>query len=291
MSKDYYAVLGIDRGASEDDIKRAFRQKAKQYHPDANPNDPAAETRFKEVNEAYEVLSDDEKRDAYNRFGSNWQQFQGFDGQSPFGGGQVHYRDMSEVFDTFFSGGPSQSRGYARHANFPQAGRDIEKEVVISLREAYDGAQRVITRGGRQRSFSIPRGATDGTRVRLAGEGYPGSNGGPPGDLYLSVKVEPDATFERVDADLHVAVKVDMFTALLGGEVEVPTLDRPLRLKVRPGTQTGQKLRLAGKGMPRLRQADSYGDLYARVQITVPRELNDVERALAEQLRDSLQER
>ena len=290
MSKDFYAVLGIDRGASDDEIKRAFRRKAKQYHPDANPNDPAAETRFKEVNEAYEVLSDAEKRDAYDRFGSNWQQFQGFNGQGPFAGGQVRYHDMSDVFDSFFSGGPSQSRGYARQANFPQQGGDIEQEVVISLREAYEGAQRVITRGGTQKPFSIPRGASDGTRVRLAGEGYPGSNGGAPGDLFLLVKVQPDTQFERVDDDLHVDVKVDMFTAMLGGEVEAPTLTRSLRLKVRAGTQTGQKLRLAGQGMPRLREPDSFGDLYARVLVSVPKALNDEQRAMAERLRDSFQD-
>ena len=290
MSRDYYDVLGVQRNASDDEIKRAFRRKAKQYHPDANPDNPTAEARFKEINEAYEVLSDEERRSAYNRFGENWQHYQGFDGQNPFGGGgQVHTDDMSDVFETIFGGGGHRRRGGSRaHAAFPRAGNDIEQDITISLREAYEGTRLIINKGGREITVQIPRGAAGGTKVRLAGEGHSGFNGGSAGNLYLVVNVADDAQFERNDDDLQVDVKVDVFTAMLGGEVEVPTMMRPLRMKIRPGTQTGQKLRLTGKGMPKLRQENAYGDLFARVMITVPDHLDPAQRELAETLRDSL---
>ncbi len=288
MSRDYYNVLGVSRSASDDEIKQAFRQKAKQYHPDANPDNPTAEARFKEVSEAYEVLSDEEKRSAYNRFGENWQQYQGFNGQGPFAnGGDVHFTDVSDIFENFF-GGAGRRGGYHGNRNFPRAGQDIEQEVTISLREAYEGTQRIVSKAGRDITVQIPKGAATGAKVRLAGEGHPGINGGSAGHLYLVVNVSDDPVFERQGDDLLVDVKVDAFTAMLGGEVEAPTLNRPLRLKIRPGTQSGQKLRLAGKGMPKLRKGDAAGDLFARVVITVPKSLNEKQRELAEKLRDSL---
>ena len=296
MARDYYQVLGVKRNASEDEIKKAFRHKAKQHHPDANPDNPAAEARFKEINEAYEILSDEEKRSAYDRFGENWQQYQGFNGQNPFGGagGQVRMDDMSEIFETIFGGGGGQRRGSGGFGGFrtnaarPRAGEDIEQEIGISLREAYEGTQRIISKDGRDITVQIPRGAATGTKVRLAGEGYPGAYGGPAGNLYLIVRVGDDPLFERKDDDIFVDIKVDAFTAMLGGEVEVPTLTRPVRMKIRPGTQAGQKLRMTGKGMPKLRTNKAYGDLYARVMITVPENLSRDQRDLAEKLRDSL---
>lgn len=291
MSRDYYDVLGVNRNASDDEIKRAFRSKAKQFHPDANPDNPAAEARFKEVNEAYEILSDEEKRSAYNRFGENWQHYQGFDGQNPFSGagGHVQVDDMSDIFETIFGGGGQRRRGgFRTQAAYPRAGDDIEQEVAISLREAYEGTKRIINKNGREITVQIPRGAASGTKVRLSGEGHSGFNGGSAGDLYLVVNVADDAQFERNDDDIHVDVKVDVFTAMLGGEVEAPTLMRPVRMKIRPGTQTGQKLRLTGKGMPKLRQENAFGNLYARVMIIVPEHLDPAQRELAESLRDSL---
>ena len=287
MSRDYYNVLGVSRNASDDEIKQAFRQKAKQYHPDANPDNPTAEARFKEVNEAYEVLSDEEKRSAYNRFGENWQQYQGFNGQGPFAnGGDVHFTDVSDIFEGLFGGGGRG--GFHVNSKRPRSGQDIEQEVTISLREAYEGTQRIVSKAGREITVQIPKGASSGTKVRLAGEGQPGMSGGSAGHLYLVVKVGDDPVFERQGDDLLVDVKVDAFTAMLGGEVEVPTLTRPLRLKIRPGTQSGQKLRLAGQGMPKLRQGDSSGDLFARAIITVPKSLDKDQRELAEKLRQSL---
>ncbi len=290
MSRDYYKVLGVPRDASDDDIKKAFRQKAKQYHPDANPEDSGAEARFKELNEAYEVLSDEEKRAAYHQFGKDWQQYQNFNGQHPFSSrGDVPFTDMSDVFESFFSGaGGRRGGGFHNRADFPRAGRDIEQDVHISLREAYEGTQRVVSKEGRDITVRIPRGAATGAKVRLAGEGQPGYNGGGNGHLYLVVQVAKDANFERKDDDLHVDVKVDAVTAMLGGEVEVPTLARPLRTRIRAGTQSGQKLRLTGKGMPKLRKGNEFGDLYARVMITVPTQLDAEQRKRAEALRDSL---
>lgn len=290
MSRDYYQVLGVPRDASDEDIKKAFRQKAKQYHPDANPQDSGAEARFKEVNEAYEVLSDDDKRAAYNQFGANWEQYQNFNGQHPYASrGEVPFTDMSDIFETIFSGaGARRGGGFHSRADFPRAGRDIEQDVHISLREAYEGAQRVVSKEGREITVRIPRGAATGAKVRLAGEGQPGYNGGSSGHLYLVVQVAKDPIFERQDDDLHVDVKVDAMTAMLGGEVEVPTLARPLRTRIRAGTQSGQKLRLTGKGMPKLRKANEYGDLYARVMITVPTQLDAEQRKRAEALSESL---
>ena len=284
MSRNYYDVLGVARNADDDAIKRAFRQKAKQYHPDANPDSPTAEARFKEVNEAYEVLSDNEKRSAYDRFGENWQQYQAFNGQN----GEAPFTDVSDIFESFFGGAGGRRGGFHRSADFPRAGQDIEQGVTISLREAYEGTQRIVSKGGRDITVQIPRGAATGTKVRLAGEGQPGSNGGSAGHLYLVVTVSPDAQFERQGDDLLVDVKVDAFTAMLGGDVEAPTLNRPLRLKIRPGAQSGQKLRLSGKGMPKLRQDGVFGDLIARVVITVPAKLDAAQRELAETLRDSI---
>lgn len=291
MDRDYYQVLGVNRNASEDEIKKAFRHKAKQHHPDANPDNPAAEARFKEVNEAYEVLSDEEKRSAYDRYGENWQQYQG----NPFGaGGNARMDDMSDILETIFGAGGGQRRGSGGFGGFgtkaarPGPGQDIKQEVDISLREAYEGTQRIISKDGRDITVQIPRGAATGTKVRLAGEGYPGVYGGPAGNLYLIVRVGEDPHFERVDDDIFVDIKVDAFTAMLGGEVEAPTLTRPVRMKIRPGTQAGQKLRISGKGMPKLRTNEAYGDLYARVMITVPERLSRAQRDLAEELRASL---
>ena len=292
MSRDYYDILGVARNASDDEIKRAFRKKAKQYHPDANPDDAAAEARFKEVNAAYEVLSDQDKRRAYNQFGENWRHFQGGNGGGPFTDG-AQFHDMSDILETIFAGSGGRRHGggfggFGGRTQRPRAGQDLEQAVRISLREAYEGAQRVYSKNGREITLQIPRGAATGTKVRLAGEGQPGIHGGPPGNLYLIVEVADDPQFTRDGDDLGVDVEVDALTAMLGGEVEAPTLTGKLRMKIRPGTQAGKRLRLSGKGMPRLRGDDEYGDLLARIVINVPARLNPEQRELAQALRDSL---
>ncbi|MBZ0301172.1 MAG: J domain-containing protein [Anaerolineae bacterium] len=302
MAKNYYDVLGVDKSASEKDIKQAFRKLAKQFHPDANPDNPQAESKFKEINEAYEVLSDTEKRAQYDRFGSAFPG--GFNGGPGANGTRYTNVDFggesfSDILENLFGGmggiGRSSggwSGGTVREGGRPGSaaaqGRDLEQSVTISLYEAYHGASRRVTKGSRTITVNIPAGARTGTKVRIAGEGEPGVMGGPAGDLYLIVDVALDPTYERDGDDLSTDVKVDLFTAMLGGEVEVPTMTGPVRLNIPAGTQSGRKFRLTGKGMPRLKKRDEFGNLYARALVTVPEDLNEEQRRLVEQLRDSL---
>lgn len=310
MAKDYYDVLGVSRDASQDDIKRAYRKKAKKFHPDANKDDPRAEDRFKEVNEAYDVLGDKDKRQQYDRFGANWERVQqggGYGGYGQPGAGagaysqQVNVEDLSDIFEQFFGGmrggggNPAGASGFGGFGQQQQQraqqtrGQDIEQPVTITLREAYQGTQRIINKDGRQMKVSIPAGAKDGTKVRLKGEGAQSPYGGQPGDLFLVVDVQDDGQFERDGNDLHIDIEVDMFTALLGGEMKIPTMTRPVMLSIPAGTQSGRKFRLSGKGMPIMRKKNTYGDLYARVMVTVPENLTPDQKALVEQLRESVQ--
>lgn len=293
MAKDYYDLLGVDKSADADEIKKAFRNQAKKYHPDANPDNPSAESKFKEINEAYEVLSDTEKRQQYDMFGSA-----GGNGQG-FGGNQGYYQqsnmngaDLEDIIGSIFGGGfrsnTSGGNPFTQQAR-PQRGQNIEQEITISLDEAYRGTTRLLNKDGRQLTVNIPAGADNGTKVRLSGEGHPGM-GGQSGDLYLIVNVNEQASlFTRDGNDLTVDFEVDAFTAMLGGSVDVPTMERSVNLKIPAGTQSGRKFRLSGKGMPILRKKGKHGDLYARVVITVPTNLDDNQRDLAQQLHDSLQ--
>ncbi len=287
MAYEYYDVLGVGRSASEKEIKQAFRKLAKKYHPDANPNNPQAEAKFKELNEAYEVLSDPQKRAQYDQFGGA---FPGFGGNGGAYQQQVDFGDLFENISTIF-GSRGRSSGFNTRVHEQTArrhkGQNLEQQVNITLQEAYAGATRLVSTRGRTINVNIPAGAKSGTKVRVSGEGEPGFNGGPAGDLLLVVEVLPDTTFERVDDDLTTEVKVDMFTALLGGEVEIPTMTGAVKLTVPAGTQSGRKFRLAGKGMPRLKQSGEFGNLYARILITVPTQLTAEQQQLAMQLRDS----
>ncbi len=304
MTKDYYNVLGVDKNASQDDIKRAYRKKAKTYHPDKNKDNPRAEDRFKEVNEAYDVLGDPEKRQQYDRFGANWEQMNqgGFGGYGQQPGGAAYSQNVNvnldDILEQFFGGvrgGSQQTGGFGgfnpqQQRRSPQQtrGENIEQPVTITLREAYQGTQRIINKDGRQIKVNIPAGAKTGTKVRLKGEGAPSPYGGQHGDLMLVVDVQQDGQFERDDDDLYIDIEVDMFTALLGGKVTVPTMTRPVKLTVPAGTQSGRKFRLSGKGMPVMRKKNAHGDLYARVMVTVPEQLTDEQKALVQQLRDSV---
>ncbi|MBN2471785.1 MAG: J domain-containing protein [Anaerolineae bacterium] len=296
--KDYYEVLGVGRDASQKDIKRTYRKLARKYHPDVNPGDKAAEERFKEINEAHEVLGDEEKRKQYDRLGSQYQQWQrsGGQGSVPWedifqqaGGGGAQY-DFSgsdsfmDILNAFFSGGMGGTRQQARQRTAPVKGRDIEQEVLITLEEAYSGTRRDFNRNGRRLSVNIPPGARTGTRVRVSGKGESGYSGGPPGDLYLVVKVKDHPVYQRDGDDLTRELSLDLFTAVLGGEIEVPTLSGAVRLKIPPGTQSGQKFRLSSRGMPRLRNQRENGDLYVRMMVQVPKHLNEEQRALFERL-------
>jgi DnaJ-class molecular chaperone len=284
--KDYYQVLGVSRGANEHEIKQAYRKLARKYHPDVNPGDKQAEVRFKEINEAYEVLSDKEKRAKYDRFGSDWQRYEQ---ASPgdFSGG-----DFSDIFETLFGGraGPAGRRGSSGGFNVRLDGQDIEQPVEITLEEAAAGTQRKLefsNPNGSPRviTVKIPAGVDTGNRVRVPGEGAPGLNGGNRGDLYMVVKVLPHARYERKGSDLYAKVDVDLFTLLLGGQIQVPTLEgKKITLSVPEQTQNGRTFRLSGQGMPHMRAA-SRGDLYVTVNALLPTTLSDRERELFRELR------
>ena len=309
MASDYYRMLGVNRNADDNEIKKAFRRLAKQFHPDANPDNPQAEARFKEINEAYATLSDPDKRAKYDRYGSSYARYGGTSsrssssrststntaaGSNGSGAGSADFDvndtgNWGDIFDSIFGFG-GRSKEKERRDETTGLGKDIEKDITITLREAYEGTTRYITKGinkgNRRIRVNIPPGSDTGTRVRLVGEGEKGTQG--PGDLYLIVQLEPDDVFERDGDNLYTNVDIDMFTAILGGEVRVPTMARPVKLKVPPNTQAGMKFRVNGKGMPRLRKKDEYGDLYARVVVKVPTDLDDQQQALLLQLQQSL---
>ncbi len=313
MSKDYYKILGVGKNATDKEIKQAFRKLARQYHPDMNPNNPQAEAKFKEINEAYEVLSDPEKRKKYDQLGADWVRWQQAGGRpddfdwtrwTTWGPGaqgpNVRYataEDLQDLFgegspfSDFFSqifGGMGTSRTRTEGFGFrtrPQRGQDYEQEVEITLEEAFYGTTRTLQRDGERLDVKIPRGADTGTRVRLAGKGAPGIAGGPAGDIYLRVKVLPHPRFERKGDDLYTTVPVDLYTAVLGGEVRVPTLEGDVLLKIPATTQNGRVFRLRGKGMPRLRKPDERGDLLAKVEVQLPTHLTAEQRRLFEELR------
>jgi len=307
--KDYYRILGVEKNATEKEIKRAFRQLARQHHPDVNPDQPKAEERFKEINEAYEVLSDPEKRRKYDQLGADWQRWQGaggrpgdFDwsrwtGGQPGGGARVHYatpedlQDLfgggafSDFFSQIFGGGMGARGGGFQYQARPQRGQDYEQPVEISLEEAYHGTKRILEKGGQRLECKIPAGASTGTRVRMCGEGGVGAAGAPAGDLYLRVTVLPDPRFERKGDDLTTTVQADLYTLVLGGDLRVPTLEGECALAIPPGTQNGRSFRLRGKGMPKLRQPDQHGNLYVRVEAKLPTQLTARQRELFEELR------
>jgi len=294
--KDYYQVLGVDRGADEQTIKRAYRRLALKHHPDKNPDDAQAEERFKEINEAYEVLGDPDKRAKYDRLGASYKQWERTGGQGDFdwsrwasgapGGVRVEFGDLgdlfgggfSDFFDTVFGGAGRERPGAPRRAR----GRDLEQPVGISLEEAYQGTTRQVRLNGRTLEVKIPPGARSGTRVRLAGQGETGV--GQSGDLYLSVRVLPNNQFRRQGDDLHTQVEVSLYQAVLGGEVEVPTPAGPVVLTIPAGSQPGQKFRIKGRGMPSLRDPKQHGDLFAELSVRVPQDLTDEERQLFEEL-------
>lgn len=289
--KDYYRILGVNRGASEKEIKQAYRKLARKLHPDVNPGDASTEARFKEINQAYEVLSDSEKRKKYDRFGDQWQyadQFAGAGGRNPFGGfgqGGVHfeYSDLGgggfeNIFGDLF--GNVGNRGASGARTRPRKKQAIEHPVEITLEEAFFGTTRVLDVGGSRLEAKIPAGVTNGSKVRIAANKQAG------GDINLLITVRPHERFERKGDNLHVEVPVPLADAILGGEIEVPTLKgKNLALKIPPETQNGKSFRLAKQGMPKLNKKDEKGDLFAKVRVTLPDNLTDRERELFKELR------
>ena len=305
--KDYYATLDVPKTASEKEIKAAFRKLARKYHPDVNPGDKAAEARFKEINEANEVLGDPAKRKKYDELGANWrmyEQAQAGQAGSPFGQwtyspGGGGFRPMTEdevndifgggespfsdFFKTFFGGDVGGERRTRSRTPRNAKGRDVEHEIELDLEDALRGTvQRLgISQNGhhRQVEVRIPAGVTDGSRVRVSGEGERGSGSGASGDLYLRVRLRPHPRFDRKGRDLFTKVRVPVTTAVLGGEVEVQTLaGKSLRLKIPPATQNSQMFRLRTHGLPTTAKDGQPGDLYATVDIAVPQALTDEQR-------------
>jgi DnaJ-class molecular chaperone len=314
--KDYYKTLGVAKTATEKEIKQAFRKLARKLHPDVNPGDKSAESRFKEVNEAYEVLGDATSRKKYDELGANWRMYEqaGAEGGHPFSGGGTGSRGgfrtmsqeemeelfgdanpFSDFFTTFFSGDAGGAGGGAAHGARSQRvrrrpGRDVENEIELSLEDAYHGTtQRLaLNHDGQRRTVDvrIPAGVVTGSRVRVSGEGEQGIGGAESGHLYLRVRLVPHPVFELKGRDLHVRVQVPLTTAVLGGEADVQTLSgKPARLRIPPLTQSGQVFRLKGYGMPAVSKPNEKGDLYARVEIQLPTELSTEEREHYEALR------
>jgi curved DNA-binding protein len=317
-SRDYYDILGVPRDASAEDIRAAYRKLARRNHPDVN-KEPEAADRFKEISEAYDVLRDEEKRRAYDRFGENWRAAQqagqpgggpqgppeGFEGFSGFGGGAGFGAgggygggdadaDFSDIFDSLFGGGRASSRasgrrrrGSAGEDGFSLRGGDQEATIDLTLEEAFRGGSRKFQLSdGREYDVTIPPGVREGQRIRLAGEGGPGVGGGPSGDLYLRVHLLPDPRFRLKGRDVEVDLSVAPWEAALGASVPVPTLDGgTARVKVKPGSSCGVRLRLKGEGWPSGREGR--GDLLAVVKIMVPKKLTKQERELFEELADT----
>ena len=285
---DYYKILGLDKNASDEDIKKAYRKLARKYHPDLNPNDQEANKKFQQVNEANEVLSDPEKRKKYDQYGKDWKHAEQFEQarqqQQRYGGGagsafsgSFDPDDFSEFFTSMFGAGGRRSRQSFK-------GQDYEAELNLSLREAAVTHQQTLTINGKNVRITIPAGVENDQRIRLKGYGAPGVNGGPPGDLYITFRLLPDPQFRRDGNDIHTTADVDLYTAVLGGETTVDTLDGKVKLKVAPGTQNGTKVRLKGKGFPVYKKEGEKGDLYVTYQVQIPTTLSEKEKQLFTEL-------
>jgi curved DNA-binding protein len=318
--KDYYQILGVGKKATAEEIKKSYRKLARRYHPDVNPDDATAENKFKDINEAYEVLSDNEKREKYDRFGSEWQQFERAGGRaqdfnwsqwaSPPGGrggrrtvspeefeqmfgGGGSATGFSSFFETLFGGTRQSPGGFGFGSGQPlsQRGRDIEHEIEISLEEAFYGTTRTLQwEDGRTIEPKIPRGVKTGSKIRLSGKGQPGIGEGQTGDLYLRIKVSPHPIYKRNGDDLKLTLRIDLFTALLGGKESVSTIDRTVNLSIPPETASDKQFRLSGLGMPNLRNPEERGDLFAKVKVLLPQNLTEEEKELLKQWQDLRQQ-
>lgn len=343
--KDYYSILGVNRDADAKEIKRAYRKKARENHPDVSRNDPEAESKFKDINEAYQVLSDSEKRSMYDRYGADWERYRdaGFDSTS--GPGRASQSQPGGDFEQWFTGSPGgsytytstsgtgESGGFSDFFNLifgrdgghtsgfqqtvrPVRGQDLEIDATVNLQEAYRGTTRRLTvrapkpcdlcdgtgvvRGAmcprcdgsgevlqpRTIEVKVPAGVRTGSRVRVRGQGGPGQHGGAAGDVYLNVTVSPDSRFERSGDNLRTTVEVPLYDAILGGEVQVPTMEGRVVLTIPAATQSGRVFRLRGKGMPKLGQPDQRGDLLAKVEVVIPTNLTETEKERFTELRN-----
>lgn len=299
---DYYKTLEVSKNASADDIKKAYRKLARKYHPDMNPNDKEAERKFKELNEANEVLSNPENRAKYDKYGENWkhgeeyeraqqqqrQQYQGspsggFSG-ADFGEGE----DFSDFFQSMFGGaGGGFGQNSRGSASGKFKGQDVSAELNLNLREAAKTHQQTFDINGKKVRITIPAGVYDGQQIKLKGHGNPGINGGPNGDLYITFNISEDKDFKRDGDNLRTSVDIDLYTAVLGGDANIETLEGSVKLKVKPETQNGTTVRLKGKGFPVYKKEGESGDLYVTYNVKIPTNLTDKQKELFQQLQNS----
>jgi curved DNA-binding protein len=276
---DYYNVLGLQKNATADDIKKAYRKLAKQFHPDANPDDDTAKKKFQQINEANEVLSDVENRKKYDKYGKDWQHSEAFDQQArqrqqysqQFGGNDSD-GGFSDFFSSMFGGG-----GGGRRSTGKQKGQDLNANFQLNLSDTFKTHQQTITVNGKNIRITIPAGIEDGQVIKLKGYGQASPNGGVAGDLYLTFKLNNDTFFKRVGNDLQITQEIDLYTAVLGGEITLNTLHGKVKLKVKPETQNNTKIRLKGKGFPVYKQEDVFGDLFVTYLIKLPTNLSEKE--------------
>lgn len=283
---DYYKVLGIDKKATEDDIKKAYRKLARKLHPDLNPNDKNAHQQFQQVNEANEVLSDPEKRMKYDKYGKDWQHAEQFEqqrqSQRSHPQGEQYYSDDSDSeFSSFFE---SMFGGSGRGRKAKYRGQDLNAALKLGLTDILQTQQQTLTVNGKNIRITIPAGIENGQVIKLKGYGAPGVNGGPAGDLYITFSIAPHPDFKRTGNDLFTTVPIDLYTAVLGGETMISTLTGKVKLKVNPETQSGTKIRLKGKGMPVYKKEGETGDLYITYEVKLPVNLTEKQKALFKEL-------
>ncbi len=299
---DYYKVLGIDKKATADEVKKAYRKLARKHHPDVNPGDKEAERKFKEINEANEVLSHTENRKKYDQYGEHWKHGEEYDkaqqqqrsqqsrqganyggfSSDDFGEGA----DFSDFFQSMFGGGGGFSGSSRGSASGKFKGQDVEASLNLHLRDAAKTHQQTFDINGKKVRITIPAGITNGQKIKLKGHGSPGHNGGPNGDLFITFNIEEDQHFKRMGNDLSTDLEIDLYTAILGGETLVKTLDGTVNLKVKPETQNGTKVKLKGKGFPVYKKEGEFGDLYVTYVVKMPTNLTDQEKELFLQLKN-----
>ncbi len=296
---DYYKVLGLDKSASDKDIKNAYRKLARKYHPDLNPNDEEANKKFQQLNEANEVLSDPEKRKKYDKYGENWQHGEAYEQaqqqqrqQRQYGGGGAQAfdfegfgngGDFSDFFQSMFGG--AAGGGRSRQARY--RGQDYNAELQLDLTQIAETHKQTLTVNGKNIRITIPAGVENGQTIKIAGHGGAGVNGGPAGDLFIKILVTDDPRFKRQGADLFATAKIDVYTAVLGGELTIETLTGKVKLKVAPETQNGTKVKLKGKGLPVYRKEGAHGDLYITYDVQIPTNLTEKQKQLFQELAKS----
>lgn len=293
---DYYKILGLTKSASEADIKKAYRKLARKHHPDLNPNDKSAEQKFKQINEANEVLSDPEKRKKYDQYGKDWQHAdsyekarqqqgsQGYSNQRTYtsGGQGFDESQFSDFFESMFGGGGFSGGGRRRTAQFK--GQDLNATLRLNLTDILQDQKQTISVGDKKIRLTIPAGVEDGQTIKIRGYGGEGMNGGPKGDLYITFEIFNNTRFKRLESDIYATENISLYTALLGGEITIETLSGKVKLNVKPETQNDTKVKLTGKGLPKYKKDGQYGDLYITYKVELPKNLSAKEKELFTEL-------